>query len=278
MLSSVARSGPLAALVTATKQTVPSVTREITPFFAASGKKVSDVSKESYTSFSLASQVPQSQGGLGLRQAAVFGIGVPSQVRYAHTDIQVPDFTKYRRDAVKDPSAVSSSSDVSRKTFSYLIVAGGSATLAYASKNIVGELVSTLSATADVLALAKIEVKLGDIPEGKSATFKWRNKPLFVRHRTAEEIETEANVDLSTLRDAQHDLERVQKPEWLILLGVCTHLGCVPINGIGDFGGYYCPCHGSHYDSSGRIRKGPAPLNLEVPTYEFLDDETVVVG
>jgi len=273
MLSCVARSGPLAALVTATKQTVPAVGREITPFFAISGNKASDVGKESLTSYSLAGQLPQSRN-----PAAVYGIGVPAQVRFAHTDIQVPDFTKYRRDAVKDPTAVSSDSDVSRKTFSYLMVAGGSATLAYASKNVVGELVSSLSASADVLAMAKIEVKLSDIPEGKSATFKWRNKPLFVRHRTAEEIETEANVDLSTLRHQEHDLDRCKKPEWLILLGVCTHLGCVPINGIGEFGGYYCPCHGSHYDASGRIRKGPAPLNLEVPTYEFLDDDTVVVG
>jgi ubiquinol-cytochrome c reductase iron-sulfur subunit len=278
MLSSVARSGPLAALLTATKQTVPGLSKEFTPYFAISGNKASDVSKVSCTSWSLAKQLPQAQGSVGLNPTAVYGIGVPSQVRYAHTDIQVPDFTKYRREATKDPSAVSSQSDISRKTFSYLIVAGGSSALAYASKNVVGELVSTLSASADVLALAKIEVKLGDIPEGKSATFKWRNKPLFVRHRTAEEIETEANVDLSTLRHQEHDLDRVQKPEWLILLGVCTHLGCVPINGIGEFGGYYCPCHGSHYDASGRIRKGPAPLNLEVPTYEFLDDETVVVG
>lgn len=280
MLSCVARSGPLAALASATKQTVPSLSKEITPFFAVAGNKasVSDVCKESHTSYSLATQLPQAHGALGLRPAAVFGIGVSSQARFAHTDIQVPDFTKYRRDVTKDPSSVSADSDVSRKTFSYLMVAAGSTTLAYASKNIVGELVSSLSASADVLALAKIEVKLDAIPEGKSATFKWRNKPLFVRHRTQEEIDTELAVDISTLRHQEHDSERAQKPEWLILLGVCTHLGCVPINGIGDFGGYYCPCHGSHYDASGRIRKGPAPLNLEIPNYEFVDDDTVIVG
>ena len=126
--------------------------------------------------------------------------------------------------------------------------------------------------------MAKIEVKLGDIPEGKSVTFKWRGKPLFIRHRTPEEIATERGIALSTLRDPQQDEERTKRPEWLVVLGVCTHLGCVPIANSGDFGGYYCPCHGSHYDASGRIRKGPAPLNLEVPEYIFADDTTLVVG
>ena len=96
--------------------------------------------------------------------------------------------------------------------------------------------------------------------------------------RGAEEIAVEEAVDVTTLRDPQADSERVKNPEWLIILGVCTHLGCVPIANAGEFGGYYCPCHGSHYDASGRIRKGPAPLNLEVPYYEFPDDSTVVVG
>merc|ERR1712107_285581 len=100
---------------------------------------------------------------------------------------------------------------------------------------------------------------LGDIPEGKNMTFKWRGKPLFIRHRTAQEIEAETSIDPATLRDPQHDNERVKDPEWLGILGVCTHLGCVPIANAGEFGGYYCPCHGSHYDASGRIRKGPAP-------------------
>ena len=135
-----------------------------------------------------------------------------------------------------------------------------------------------MSATADVLALAKIEVKLGDIPEGKNMTFKWRGKPLFIRHRTSEEVAVEQGVNVSTLRDPEPDSNRVQKPEWLVVIGVCTHLGCVPIANSGDFGGYYCPCHGSHYDASGRIRKGPAPLNLEVPPYTFVDEGTLVVG
>lgn len=148
----------------------------------------------------------------------------------------------------------------------------------YTAKTLVTQFISSMSASADVLALSKIEIKLGDIPEGKNMTFKWRGKPLFVRHRTAKEIETESAVNLSELRHQEHDKDRVQNPKWVIVIGVCTHLGCVPIANAGDYGGYYCPCHGSHYDASGRIRKGPAPLNLEVPFYEFPDDETVIVG
>lgn len=133
-----------------------------------------------------------------------------------------------------------------------------------------------MSASADVLALSKIEIKLSDIPQGKNMTFKWRGKPLFVRHHTEKEIATEADVNIAELHDPQHDKDRVINPSWVIVLGVCTHLGCVPIANAGEYGGYYCPCHGSHYDASGRIRKGPAPLNLEVPYYEFPDDDTVV--
>lgn len=107
--------------------------------------------------------------------------------------------------------------------------------------------------------------------------FKWRGKPLFVRHRTDEEIEDVRSVDVQSLRDPQDDLERVKDDKWLVLIGVCTHLGCVPISNAGEFGGYYCPCHGSHYDASGRIRKGPAPLNLEVPEHSF-DGNLLIVG
>lgn len=96
--------------------------------------------------------------------------------------------------------------------------------------------------------------------------------------RTQKEIDKEAQVSVSSLRDPQADADRVQKSEWLVVLGVCTHLGCVPIANAGDFGGYYCPCHGSHYDASGRIRKGPAPLNLEVPPHEFVGSDLLVVG
>lgn len=199
------------------------------------------------------------------------------QVRLAHSDLQVPDFSPYRRDSVKEANSKNTTAE-ERKAFSYLLVGTGAVGGAYAAKALVNAFVGSMSASADVLAMAKIEVKLGDIPEGKSVTFKWRGKPLFIRHRTASEISTERNVPTATLRDPQTDDERVLKPEWLVVIGVCTHLGCVPIANAGDFGGYYCPCHGSHYDASGRIRKGPAPLNLEVPTHSFPDDGTLIVG
>uniref|UniRef100_A0A8C2XZW6 Ubiquinol-cytochrome c reductase, Rieske iron-sulfur polypeptide 1 n=1 Tax=Capra hircus TaxID=9925 RepID=A0A8C2XZW6_CAPHI len=209
---------------------------------------------------------------------ASVGLNVPASVRYSHTDIKVPDFSDYRRPEVLDSTKSSKESSEARKGFSYLITATTTVGVAYAAKNVVSQFVSSMSASADVLAMSKIEIKLSDIPEGKNMAFKWRGKPLFVRHRTKKEIDQEAAVEVSQLRDPQHDLERVKKPEWVILIGVCTHLGCVPIANAGDFGGYYCPCHGSHYDASGRIRKGPAPLNLEVPSYEFTSDDMVIVG
>ncbi|XP_036592480.1 cytochrome b-c1 complex subunit Rieske, mitochondrial-like [Trichosurus vulpecula] len=204
----------------------------------------------------------------------------PASVRYSHTDIKVPDFSAYRRADVLDSKKSSKDSSESRKAFSYLITATTTVGVAYAAKNAVSQFVSSMSASADVLAMSKIQIKLSDIPEGKNIALKWRGKPLFVHHRTQKEIDQESTVDLSQLRDPQHDLDRVKKPEWVILIGVCTHLGSVPIANAGDFGYYcyYCPCHGSHYDASGRIRKGPAPLNLEVPAYEFTSDDLVIVG
>lgn len=101
---------------------------------------------------------------------------------------------------------------------------------------------------------------------------------MFIRHRTAAEIQEAENIKVETLRDPQTDAERVKKPEWLVMVGVCTHLGCVPIGEAGDFGGWFCPCHGSHYDISGRIRRGPAPLNLEIPEYDFGTEDTLVIG
>ncbi|XP_051953145.1 cytochrome b-c1 complex subunit Rieske, mitochondrial-like [Xyrauchen texanus] len=197
---------------------------------------------------------------------------------FAHTDIKVPDFSDYRRAEVLDPTKSSQESSDARRAFSYLVTGSTAVLGVYSAKTVVTQFISSMSASADVLALSKIEIKLSDIPEGKNMTFKWRGKPLFVRHRTEKEIAAELNVDLSELRDPQHDQDRVTKPSWVIVIGVCTHLGCVPIANAGDYGGYYCPCHGSHYDASGRIRKGPAPLNLEVPYYEFHDDNTVIVG
>ncbi|XP_034734337.1 cytochrome b-c1 complex subunit Rieske, mitochondrial-like [Etheostoma cragini] len=205
-------------------------------------------------------------------------IPAPGGIRLAHTDIKIPDFTDYRRPEVTDPNKSSQESNDARRSFSYLFTGATTVVGVYAAKTVVTQFVSSMSATADVLALSQIEIKLSEIPEGKNMTFKWRGKPLFVRHRTEKEIAIEEGVSVSDLRDPQHDKDRVINPKWIIVLGVCTHLGCVPISNAGDFGGYYCPCHGSHYDASGRIRKGPAPLNLEVPHYVFSDEDTVLVG
>lgn len=205
-------------------------------------------------------------------------LAAPASVRYSHTDVKVPDFSDYRRAEVRDSTKSSKESSEARKAFSYLVTATTTVAAAYTAKSVVTKFVASMSASADVLALSKVEIKLSEIPEGKSLALKWRGKPLFVRHRTQKEVEQEAAVNIAELRDPQHDLERVKKPEWVVLIGVCTHLGCVPIANAGDFGGYYCPCHGSHYDLSGRIRKGPAPLNLEVPPYSFTSDNLLVVG
>ena len=119
---------------------------------------------------------------------------------------------------------------------------------------------------------------ISSLSAGNCMIVKWRGKPVFIRARTDEEIEQATSVSMGDLRDPQSDEERVQKPETLVCIGVCTHLGCVPINGAGDYNGWFCPCHGSHYDTSGRIRKGPAPLNLEIPPYSFVDDTKLLVG
>lgn len=167
-----------------------------------------------------------------------------------------------------------------RRDFLYLLTGAATAVGAGA---MVWPLVDTMNPSADVLALASTEVDLSAIEEGMSVTVKWRGKPVFIRHRTAAEIEEAKSVDLSNLRDPQPDSERAERPEWLVMVGVCTHLGCVPLGQKpseehGEYGGWFCPCHGSHYDTSGRIRKGPAPLNLEVPEYTFIDDTTVRIG
>ena len=139
-------------------------------------------------------------------------------------------------------------------------------------------LIDQMNPDASVKALAITEVDISKIGLGKTITVLWRGKPVFIRRRTQEEISKAQNVNLEELKDPQKDEDRVKKPEWLIMTGVCTHLGCVPLGEKGDFGGWFCPCHGSHYDTSGRIRKGPAPTNLEIPKYEFVDNNTIKIG
>ncbi|HJO69393.1 MAG TPA: ubiquinol-cytochrome c reductase iron-sulfur subunit [Rhodospirillales bacterium] len=143
--------------------------------------------------------------------------------------------------------------------------------------------IDTMNPSADVLALASTEIDLSPIEEGQSITIVWRGKPVFVRRRTAAEIEEARATPLDQLPDPEPDEARAEKSEWLILVGICTHLGCIPLgqksgDPRGNFGGWFCPCHGSHYDTSGRIRKGPAPENLVRPPYAFLDETTIRIG
>jgi ubiquinol-cytochrome c reductase iron-sulfur subunit len=159
----------------------------------------------------------------------------------------------------------------------FLYIATG-AVAAVGTAAAVWPLINQMSPDASTLALASTEVDISAIPEGQIVTIKWRGKPVFIRHRTPKEISEAVDVNVATLPDPQTDASRVQKPQWLIVVGVCTHLGCIPLGHAGEYDGWFCPCHGSVYDTSGRIRKGPAPKNLVVPTYSFLTDAKVKIG
>jgi len=218
------------------------------------------------------------QSNLFLSPRAVTGLTTGSCIRFYHTDLTFPNMEDYRSNSTKNPTVRSEDTEEPRKLIPYLSYGIGGMIGMYTTKVIVLDLVEYKGPPRNQLAMASIEVNLADIPEGKSATFMWRGKPCFIRHRTPEQIETERAVNVSELRDPQKDEDRVQKPEWLVVIGICTHLGCVPIAYKGDFNAYYCPCHGSHYDNSGRIRKGPAPNNLEVPEHEFTADNKLIIG
>ncbi len=143
--------------------------------------------------------------------------------------------------------------------------------------------IDSMNPSKDVLALASTELNLSAIEEGQAITAVWRGKPIYIRHRTAAEIDAAKDVKLADLKDPETDADRVQKAQWLVMIGICTHLGCLPQGQRsgepkGEFNGWFCPCHGSHYDTSGRIRKGPAPKNLAVPPYTFLSDTTIRIG
>ena len=149
----------------------------------------------------------------------------------------VPDFSPYR-----------ANSDSNNRALSYFMVGSMGVISASVAKSTITGFLETMAASADVLALAKVELDLASIPEGKNVIIKWRGKPVFVRHRTQGEIDEARQTDWKKLRDPESDEDRTKKPEWLVMLGVCTHLGCVPIGESGDYGGWFCPCHGSHYD------------------------------
>ncbi|WP_294541099.1 ubiquinol-cytochrome c reductase iron-sulfur subunit [uncultured Rhodoblastus sp.] len=171
--------------------------------------------------------------------------------------------------------ATATTVEPTRRDFLYIATGAVAAVGAAAA---VWPLINSMSPDASTLALASTELDISAIPEGQIVTIKWRGKPVFVRHRTAKEIADSEAVNIATLPDPQADSARVQKPQWLIVVGVCTHLGCIPIGHAGEYDGWFCPCHGSVYDTSGRIRSGPAPRNLEVPAYSFLTDAKVKIG
>ena len=139
-------------------------------------------------------------------------------------------------------------------------------------------LIDQMHPDASERALASTDVDISGIERGQSITVLWRGKPVFIKRRTEEEIQKARQVDLKELPDPEKDEDRAKNPEWLVMLGMCTHLGCVPLGNKGEYEGWFCPCHGSHYDTSGRIRKGPAPTNLEIPKYEFISDSTIKIG
>jgi len=162
----------------------------------------------------------------------------------------------------------------------FLFIATGAAGAVTAGA-IAWPMIDQMNPAANVLALATIEVDLSGISEGSEIRVMWRGKPVFIRHRTPEEIETARAVALEDLPDPQADDARSldEEGKWLVQIGVCTHLGCVPLgNGAGDFNGWFCPCHGSHYDIAGRIRRGPAPRNLDLPPTSFVSDTTIQIG
>ena len=166
---------------------------------------------------------------------------------------------------------------VKRRDFLF-VAAGGFGAVAVGAA--AWPLIDQMNPSADVLALSSVEVDLSPIEVGQAIKVKWRGKPVFIRRRTPAEIAEAQADDAAVLPDAEMDADRVKegKDEWLVLIGVCTHLGCIPTDFSGDYNGWYCPCHGSHYDTSGRIRKGPAPKNLEVPEYTFLNDNRIKIG
>lgn len=144
-------------------------------------------------------------------------------------------------------------------------------------------LIDALNPAADVTALATVDVDLTDMALGSRITVKWRGKPVFIDRRTPKAISRARAQDAESMPDPQPDVDRVQRAEWLVVIGVCTHLGCIPLgqksgDATGRWGGWFCPCHGSHYDVSGRIRQGPAPRNLDLPPYEFLSDTLLRIG
>ncbi|KAL6266518.1 hypothetical protein P5V15_003366 [Pogonomyrmex californicus] len=199
--------------------------------------------------------------------------------RYAHTDIPKPNFDEYRHKFTEDPNISYRKNVDERRALKSMVSFVGCVAGLYAFKAHLLHYVLFMSPSRDILAEAQLEVNLSNIPEGKVLVVKWRGKPVFIYHRSQSIIEQERAVALSELRDPETDDARTKRSQWLIVMGICTHLGCVPVPNAGIIpGGFFCPCHGSHFDAAGRIRKGPAATNLEIPEYEFINDDNILIG
>lgn len=194
------------------------------------------------------------------------------------------DATSMRDDLMHQDSSGDSPSLLPHKPRRDFLILATSALGAVGAGAFIYPFIRSMNPASDVLSASTVEVNLKPVAEGQAITVLWRGKPLFIRHRTAKEIQDVRAIPLNKLIDPQADQDRFKThPEWLVVVGVCTHLGCVPLgqkatDNRGEYGGWLCPCHGSEYDISGRVRRGPAPRNLEVPNYTFLNDSTLRVG
>lgn len=179
------------------------------------------------------------------------------------------NFEEYRINRVAEPE---------RRAFTYLVASGVQFAYASTARFLVSRVLAMLSPSAVVLALAFAEFDVSNLEYGKSILVDWRGKPIYIRKRTQKEIDEVRSVPMEHLRDQETDQERTVKPEYVLVVAICPHLGCVPLADQGAFNGFFCPCHGSHYDVSGRIRLGPAPLNLDVPPYSFIEENVIQIG
>jgi len=211
---------------------------------------------------------------VGVNSSTKICAAVAGKSRAAHTDLPPPNFDEVRYSSNLDPTT--QANDVGKKVLNYAAISTCVGSIMVIFKGIGRGTVQYFAPNKNVMEAAAIEVELDKVPEGKSLLVTWRGKPIFIRHRTEEEMNEQVAFDTSGLRDPVPDLDRFCDMKWQVLIGICTHLGCVPIEGKGNYGGYYCPCHGSHYDIAGRIRQGPAPLNLEVPPYKVSGDVLII--
>jgi len=193
-------------------------------------------------------------------------VGTPEEW---NSEIYDQSFYEYRRPL---------SGDTTNRAFVYTLNGAGKMVYASIARAAVIRFIWLMAPAADVLAMSKVEMDLSKIEVGQSIVAKWQGKPVFIRRRTPEEIKKAKADDNTPMRDPEKDEKRHKDPNWVIVIGVCTHLGCIPMPNAGDYNGWFCPCHGSHYDLSARIRKGPAPLNLEVPPYVFDEPTKITVG